>query len=207
MSNSNNSQNVINCVKRRKYNLKRIFGLKCCICGFDEFEEALEFHHVDEKNKSFGISDSFSTTKSLEAQLEETKKCILVCANCHRGIHAGVKQVPNNWQSFYNEEIAQELLEEKQNLRTNKVKHCQRCGKIIDRQATYCVDCFNLIQRKVDRPSREELKTMIRTMPFTHIAKKFGVSDNAIRKWCIAENLPKKKTEINKFSDEEWENL
>lgn len=48
---------------------------------------------------------------------------------------------------------------------------------------------------------------MIRTMPFTHIAKKFGVSDNAIRKWCIAENLPKKKTEINKFSDEEWENL
>lgn len=48
---------------------------------------------------------------------------------------------------------------------------------------------------------------MIRTMPFTKIGEIFYVSDNAIRKWCKAENLPSKKTEINKFSDEEWSKI
>jgi hypothetical protein len=42
---------------------------------------------------------------------------------------------------------------------------------------------------------------MIRTMPFTHIAKQFNVSDKAISKWCIAMNLPSRKKEINSISD------
>lgn len=45
---------------------------------------------------------------------------------------------------------------------------------------------------------------MIRSKPFTTLAKEFGVSDNAIRKWCKSENLPYKKTEIKNYSDEEW---
>jgi hypothetical protein len=32
----------------------------------------------------------------------------------------------------------------------------------------------------------------------------FGVSDNAIRKWCVSNNLPSKKLEINSYSDEDW---
>lgn len=70
-----------------------------------------------------------------------------------------------------------------------------------------CVDCWNLKQRRVERPKREELKQLIRTLPFTKIGEMFGVSDNAIRKWCISYNLPKKKTEIKKYTDEEWEKI
>ena len=33
---------------------------------------------------------------------------------------------------------------------------------------------------------------MIRTRAFTSIAKDFGVSDNAIRKWCASYGLPTK---------------
>jgi hypothetical protein len=33
---------------------------------------------------------------------------------------------------------------------------------------------------------------MIRTMPFTKIGEHFGVTDNAIRKWCDAEKLPRR---------------
>ena len=40
--------------------------------------------------------------------------------------------------------------------------------------------------------------------PFTTIANQFGVSDNAIRKWCDKFNLPRKKIDINNYSDEEW---
>ena len=53
----------------------------------------------------------------------------------------------------------------------------------------------------------DKLKELIRKFPFTQIGKKYGVSDNAIKKWCIAENLPKTKVEINSYSDKEWELL
>ncbi len=52
--------------------------------------------------------------------------------------------------------------------------------------------------------TREELKEMIRTESFLSIGKRFEVSDNAIRKWCVRYNLPKTKKEILNFSDEEW---
>jgi len=44
-------------------------------------------------------------------------------------------------------------------------------------------------------------------MPFTKIGKQFGVSDNTIRKWCKAVNLPYKVTEIKTYNDKEWENI
>lgn len=59
-------------------------------------------------------------------------------------------------------------------------------------------------QRKVERPNRQRLKELIRTMPFTQIGKMYNVTDSAIRKWCDFENLPRKKSEINSYSDEEW---
>jgi hypothetical protein len=35
----------------------------------------------------------------------------------------------------------------------------------------------------------------------------FGVTDNTIRKWCDAENLPRKATDIKQYSDTEWEKI
>ena len=81
---------------------------------------------------------------------------------------------------------------------------CQDCGVQISNGAIRCMKCAAKTQQTVNRPSREELKQMIRTMPFTHIGKKFGVDDNSIRKWCRAVNLPSKKTEINNYTNEEW---
>lgn len=92
-------------------------------------------------------------------------------------------------------------------LRKNKQYFCERCGKEISKGARYCIDCRHFLDRVCDRPSREELKEMIRTQPFTKIAKQFGVSDNAIKKWCIAANLPSKKKDINTYSNEEWEKV
>jgi hypothetical protein len=79
------------------------------------------------------------------------------------------------------------------------------CGKALSTKSTYCVKCGHLVQRKVERPSREELKELIFTKPFTQIAKTYKVSDNTIRKWCVAYNLPSKKADISKLSKQEWE--
>lgn len=82
--------------------------------------------------------------------------------------------------------------------------YCIDCGKEISYGAKRCSVCASKAQQVCERPSREELKRMIRTMSFIEIGKIFNVSDNAIRKWCKKENLPFKKSEIKKYSDEEW---
>ena len=68
-------------------------GKKCILCGYSKCIQALEFHHIGKAGKDFGISDK-GYTRSWEKVREEIGKCILVCANCHRELHAGVKQLP-----------------------------------------------------------------------------------------------------------------
>lgn len=83
--------------------------------------------------------------------------------------------------------------------------YCIDCGVEIKHFSTRCNKCNGIKNRTSDRPSRNELKELIRTTPFTQIGKMYGVTDNAIRKWCDAENLPRTKNVINSYSDEEWE--
>ena len=207
MASSKNSEYVCNHVKKRKRDLISLFDGKCCICGFNAFQEALEFHHIDPSKKSFALTDSNAATKSLEKQLEEARKCVLLCANCHRGVHAGYFELPLDKNIYFNEKRAEELVEENLLIKQGQKHFCERCGVEISRDAKHCSECAKLISRKVDRPSRDELKKLIREKPFTHIAKEFSVSDNAIKKWCISYNLPSKKKEINSFNNEDWENI
>lgn len=86
----------------------------------------------------------------------------------------------------------------------SNVNKCLRCGKIISRGANYCVNCYNLLNRKVERPDRETLKREIRTNSFLSLGKKYGVSDNAVRRWCDSYSLPRRSKDIKNFSDEEW---
>lgn len=82
--------------------------------------------------------------------------------------------------------------------------YCERCNKKISHGAKMCNECFAISERKVERPFRDELKRLIRIKSFVQIGKMFGVSDNAVRKWCKSYKLPHKKKEINEISDEDW---
>lgn len=111
----------------------------------------------------------------------------------------------------------QETLKKFKNVNKTKIQKVE-----IKRQKNYCIDCgveifkdskrCNECERKrriKESPietyvSREKLKELIRTIPFTTIGKQFGVTDNAIRKWCKHYNLPKTKKDIKSYSDEEW---
>ena len=90
-----------------------------------------------------------------------------------------------------------------------EIKYCTECGKILGKRnnSGLCVSCTNKKHRKVERPSREELKNLIRTTPFTTIATQYGVSDKTISKWCKAEGLPSRKKDINSYSNTEWEKI
>lgn len=85
-------------------------------------------------------------------------------------------------------------------------KFCPICGKpIFHINQHYCsYQCRNIGFQIAERPSKEELKSLIRNKSFLSIGKQFKVSDNAIRKWCKSYRLPSSKTEIKQISDEDW---
>lgn len=141
-------------------------GGKCCLCGYSKSIAALDFHHLIPGSKVFKISGK---SVSFETLIPELNKCILVCSNCHRELHAGLIDI---------------------------AKHdlCLQCGNLLisRNQDTYCSEqCFRLASRRVVRPSKEELEKMIWTKPTTQIAKDFGVSDKAVEKWCKAYGIEK----------------
>jgi len=87
----------IEAVTKRRKKLKamavELKGGKCQICGYEKCISALDFHHIDEKTKSFDLSTR-GLTRSWEKIKNEIEKCILVCSNCHREIHAGLVKLP-----------------------------------------------------------------------------------------------------------------
>lgn len=198
-------QNVKNSRQRLKERLVYIFGEKCCICGYNKCINALEFHHLNPEEKDFTIATNVNI--ATEKAIEEIKKCILVCANCHREIHAELIPL-NDAISTFSINKATEVLETLNNIKTKTHYYCQDCGaEIVESDAQRCRQCASIALRKADRPTREELKEKIRTIPFTTIAKAYGVTDNAVRKWCDGYNLPRKVSEIKTFTDEEWQQI
>lgn len=84
---------------------------------------------------------------------------------------------------------------------------CIDCGILITAGCKRCKQCAAKASRFINRPSRDQLKNLIRTKSFVSIGRSFKVSDNAIRKWCEEYGLPKKRAEIKSFTNEQWEEI
>ena len=86
-------------LKRKNLKLKCIEykGGKCCLCGFNRFSSALDFHHLDPSKKEINIAEAFARNHSFKRIQKELDKCLMVCSNCHRGIHnEDIKLQDNN---------------------------------------------------------------------------------------------------------------
>ena len=84
--------------KTYKLSYLALKGGCCQACGFNKYEGALEFHHVDPSSKDDSIAKMMRHPSSPKI-LEELKKCVLVCSNCHRMIHAGIIECPKLLES------------------------------------------------------------------------------------------------------------
>ena len=76
----------------RKDNQTRLGG-KCCKCGYNKCIDALEFHHENQDEKEFKLGSG--NTMAWREYKAEAMKCILVCSNCHKEIHAKIGYVFN----------------------------------------------------------------------------------------------------------------
>ena len=85
-------------VADRRRRIKEILvaeaGGGCRLCGFDAYIGALQFHHREPSAKAFSLS-RHGVTRSLAAARAEASKCVLLCANCHAMVEAGLLLVPS----------------------------------------------------------------------------------------------------------------
>ena len=83
-------------VDRRRREIKRILvaeaGGACGICGYDRSPHALQFHHLEPLDKTFGLGAG-GLTRSLDRARAEAAKCVLLCANCHAEVEAGLATI------------------------------------------------------------------------------------------------------------------
>lgn len=95
---SNNPKDLKGNAKMREKNKEIIENYKmnsngCVLCGYSEHKEILEPHHTEEKTdypkykKRLSRMAFVRINMGPQKVLEELKKCILLCPNCHTWLH------------------------------------------------------------------------------------------------------------------------
>lgn len=166
-------------VKRWRSNTKtrivKAMGGACVICGYNRCQSSLHLHHLDQSKKEFSFSSIRANCKSWSKIVEELRKCVLVCANCHGEIHEGLAVVPLDVPLF-NEDFTE--YDNGSQIQTP----CVVCGKLKpERQITCSRQCSAKRRCKIDW-SKYDLREMSETMTRTEIAEVIGVSDAAVSK-------------------------
>ena len=69
--------------RKRKILLVQMLGGKCTLCGYNSNYSALEFHHRRPAEKEFPLDLRSLSNRSWSVILQESRKCSLVCSNCH----------------------------------------------------------------------------------------------------------------------------
>lgn len=64
-----------------------------------------------------------------------------------------------------------------------KKKRFCKCGSEIFKDSVFCIKCNSIKNRKVDRPEIQFLIEEVEEIGYCAVGRKYGVSDNAIRKW------------------------
>lgn len=78
----------------KKKQIVKHMGNQCTICKAKNLPLCVwQWHHTNSKDKEIAMSQLL--TKSYEKILDESKKCILVCSNCHKVLHYGEEKLEN----------------------------------------------------------------------------------------------------------------
>lgn len=165
--------------------IKRAIKSGCAVCGWNE--STLDTHHI--KHVKDGGKDCVSNL-------------ICLCPNCHRCIHT----IPNwktddelyelslkdlDWVFYYN---PKKRWKQTKNIYSMSCNVCKKDFQTKTRSQKYCShDCSNHAARKVKRPDKDTLDKMIKKHTMVYIGRKYGVSDNAVRKWANQYGIEWKK--------------
>ena len=165
---------VMNWRNRTKQKLVQYKGGKCQKCGYEsDVPSVYDFHHRDATKKDFSISGK---SWSFERLKEEVDKCDLLCRNCHAELH----WLLQSEQRLSRQELLVDIV-----LSDVNCKVCEKLFRPTNSAQVYCsLRCAHVPQQKCSHPTEEELKEMLLRQSFCEIGRRYGVSDNAVRKWA-----------------------
>jgi hypothetical protein len=82
------SKQTLESGRDKKQRARDLLGGKCCYCGYDTFQVALDIHHLDPEKKDPDFHGMRSW--SWKRIVKELEGCCLLCRNCHAALHAGL---------------------------------------------------------------------------------------------------------------------
>ena len=162
---------------RRNTKIKLIagFGGKCAVCGIIDDPCIYDIHHIDPSEKDFTISSKIRSWSSL---VDEAKKCILLCAPCHRKHHVGLIELPSN-PFLFNDELAN-LVDQKSNI------PCPICAS---EKPLGQITCSRVCARKKRETTVWDTNDVVdlynKHQRFSIVGSILGVSDVAVKKRLI----------------------
>lgn len=155
------------------------FGSKCAECGYNKSLSALDIHHLDPEEKEFGIGRIRANPKSWNKIVEELRKCVLLCANCHREVHAGDLEFSNNWARF--DEAYANYKKPEQEIGG----HCPCCGSEKPKSQKTCSrKCSSKLTGTIDW-DQYDLHELTSKYSFEKIGRIIGCSGAAVKKRYI----------------------
>jgi len=149
----------------------------------------LELHHIDTNHKNNHLDN-----------------LLVVCPNCHSYLHKLSKNKTKKvkYSSTVNINVLNNTSKTSKTKKTNEnINFCKTCGVQISKGANHCKHCAGIINNKdkTKKPTPFGLISKIKeyNMNFCAIGRYYGVSDNAIRKWCKSYKIPTNKKELKKY--------
>ena len=167
---SRNSENVKNWRKRTKRIIVEAMGGECQCCGYSRCIEALELHHIDPSKKELSFGKIRANPRTLTVIVNELKKCILLCAICHREVHVGVRELPE----IYHTLDETKLISRHDELKKEKEKSIDKVRFSKNKP---------VVQKFFLTP--EEARSILHSQfggNYRAMGRSYGVSDNTIRK-------------------------
>lgn len=204
---------------RNHYKKGNYSEYKCALCDLDEWNGmpiVLNLDHIDGNNHNNEISNLRWLCPNCDSQLptfcnnkKEEEKVKHICKKCGKEL-SGKRKTGLCIECRYDSKDETISKAKKEKKYSKKLKECPTCGKLIRVSSRMCVECHYKNKKEnssMGEVSREELKDLIRTTSFLKIGEMYGITDNAVRKYCIKYNLPSKTSEVKKYTDEEWEKI
>ena len=170
-ANSNITQKVLRCWYIKTYGEAK----KCSICNIDRIwngeELTMILDHIDGNNHNNLISN-----------------LRWICPNCNSQLDTFAGRNTKNKNKYISV-----------NSKKSNKKICPICNITeISKNSKMCRECRNKEIAK-NIPPKEDLEKLIYNTPFTKIGDIYGVSDNAVRKWCKKYELPYKYGQLYKM--------
>jgi len=180
---SRQSENVKAWRRRTKRRIIEAMGGNCVCCGYEKCDSALELHHIDRRKKDFGFGAIRANIRSWKTIVAELRKCVLLCANCHREFHDNLIKLPKYYNTFNEDYVEYEkALGVKKHEQGELLDRCPVCKNLKPKQQKTCsLSCAGKRSWRVDWDNIDLIQ-LKQSYSNIEIAEMLDISEAAVRK-------------------------